>query len=221
MAHTEINDAESFQKHYDSAQVLSEKLGRLALMMRDSRHFVTFTAAGISTSAGIDDFLGREGEWTREAKGLQPLKGVSFVGAYPARTHMELWELQRHGVLKYLDLISQNCDGLHRRSGTPAAATSELHGNGCVEICEDCGLEHLGDLKSDRRAKEARNPDYGALMCEYCIDAVVRNENCDLKTAADIIDKRFAACRSEALAEAGKPSVAAGYGRKPSQARGW
>jgi len=50
-------------------------------------------------------------------------------------------------------VISQNCDGLHRRSGLPAAAISELHGNGNVEICEECGASYFRDFKCERMAK--------------------------------------------------------------------
>jgi len=37
---------------------------------------------------------------------------------------MALVELQRQGVMKYL--VSQNCDGLHRRSGITRVEASDL-----------------------------------------------------------------------------------------------
>eukprot|EP00419_Tripos_fusus_P004630 CAMPEP_0172674472 /NCGR_PEP_ID=MMETSP1074-20121228/12755_1 /TAXON_ID=2916 /ORGANISM="Ceratium fusus, Strain PA161109" /LENGTH=465 /DNA_ID=CAMNT_0013491883 /DNA_START=62 /DNA_END=1457 /DNA_ORIENTATION=- len=148
MASTAHDDPEMMQEHYDSEEELQQKVDRLAEMVRESQHFVAFTGAGISTSAGIPDFRGPDGKWTRQAQGKEALKGVSVVEAFPTPTHMALLELYNRGVLKYL--ISQNCDGLHRRSGFPAAAISELHGNGWVEICESCGQQHFRDFKCTR-----------------------------------------------------------------------
>merc|ERR1719310_1187665 len=136
------------KERYDDEETLEMKIDMLAELIRTSRHMVAFTGAGISTSAGIPDFRGPQGKWTREAQGLKPLSGVAVVSALPTPTHMSLVELQHQGVLKYV--ISQNCDGLHRRSGLPAAAISELHGNGNLEICEDCGERYFRDFRCDR-----------------------------------------------------------------------
>jgi len=64
--------------------------------------------------AGIPDFRGPEGAWTLRAQGKQS-KAANTLTAIPTPTHMALVELQNRGILKYL--VSQNCDGLHRRSG--------------------------------------------------------------------------------------------------------
>lgn len=151
MADTAIADAEMRQELYDPPEVLSGKIDRLVQMVHQSQHMVAFTGAGISTSAGIPDFRGPDGKWTRKAEGLEPLKGVRCVEAYPTPTHMALAELLNRNILRYL--ISQNCDGLHRRSGIPAQSISELHGNGWAEICEDCGLQHFRDFVCVRRTR--------------------------------------------------------------------
>jgi mono-ADP-ribosyltransferase sirtuin 6 len=149
MASTAHKDPEQMKEHYDPVDILTEKVDRLAEMVRNSRHMVVFTGAGISTSAGIPDFRGPNGKWTLEAEGKKPVTGVETMKAFPPPTHMAIVELHRHKVLKYV--ISQNCDGLHRRSGLPASAISELHGNGNVEICEECGQQYFRDFRCDRR----------------------------------------------------------------------
>lgn len=151
MAHTAHKDPEQVKEHHDSSDVLAEKMQQLEDLVRSCKHLVTFTGAGISTSAGISDFRGPTGVWTRKAQGKEPIVGTPKVRALPTKTHMALVQLQRAGKLEYL--ISQNCDGLHRRSGLPASAISELHGNGNIEICEDCGCRYFRDFQCDRRVK--------------------------------------------------------------------
>jgi len=49
----------------------------------------------------------------------------------------------QEGILKHI--ISQNIDGLHRKSGIPANQISEVHGNNNLEICVDCGKNYMRD----------------------------------------------------------------------------
>jgi len=100
----------------EASDDLGLKAKQLADLIRQSKHFIVFTGAGISTSAGIPDFRGPEGAWTLQAQGRQrTTAAVSTLQAIPTATHMALVELQNQGLMKYL--VSQNCDGLHRRSG--------------------------------------------------------------------------------------------------------
>jgi NAD-dependent SIR2 family protein deacetylase len=74
----------------------------------------------------------------------------------PTPTHMSLVELQNQSnpsfiicscfnhVLDQIQyIISQNVDGLHRRSGILPNKLSELHGNTNLETCSKCGKEYL------------------------------------------------------------------------------
>jgi len=176
MSHSAHTDEEQMKERYDKPGVLSQKIDRLVQMIKASNHMICFTGAGISTSAGIPDFRGPKGKWTREAKGLKPIRGVSTISAYPTKTHMALVQLARKNKLKWL--ISQNCDGLHIRSGFPQDQISELHGNGNVEICETCGQRYFRDMHCNR-TKRGRDHFTG----RYC----VRN-NCEGRLLNSTID---------------------------------
>ncbi|KAI8285064.1 NAD-dependent protein deacetylase SRT1 [Colletotrichum sp. SAR11_240] len=135
------------EERREAPESVEEKARLLAERIRKSKHFIAFTGAGISTSAGIPDFRGPEGAWTLRAQGRQRVgKTTSTLQAIPTPTHMALVELQNRGLLKYL--VSQNCDGLHRRSGMLPERISELHGNSNREYCKDCDKEYLRDFRA-------------------------------------------------------------------------
>jgi len=74
--------------------------------------------------------------------------------AFPTKCHMSMVELMEKGLLKHI--ISQNCDGLHRRSGVPAEKISEVHGNSNKEVCLKCEREYMRDfpVRNARGVKE-------------------------------------------------------------------
>ena len=69
---------------------------------------------------------------------------------------MALVELTEKNHLKFI--VSQNVDGLHRKSGIPAANLAELHGNTNLEVCEQCGREYMRDtrVRTAQSTKEHR-----------------------------------------------------------------
>ncbi|KAH6655769.1 NAD-dependent deacetylase sirtuin-7 [Truncatella angustata] len=132
---------------HEAVDAVDQKAQILADHIRNSKHFIAFTGAGISTSAGIPDFRGPEGAWTLRAQGRQRNgPTTSTLQAIPTPAHMALVELQNRGILKYL--VSQNCDGLHRKSGILPERISELHGNSNREYCEDCGKDYIRDFRA-------------------------------------------------------------------------
>ncbi|XP_028414608.1 NAD-dependent protein deacetylase sirtuin-6-like [Dendronephthya gigantea] len=126
---------------FDSEEELERKIVELTKLIKESKHTVFHTGAGISTSCGIPDFRGPKGVWTLEAKGEKPTFDVTFKSAEPSLTHMAIVELEREGYLKFV--VSQNVDGLHLKSGFPRSKLAELHGNMFVEQCDNCGRQYL------------------------------------------------------------------------------
>ncbi|KAF2666934.1 DHS-like NAD/FAD-binding domain-containing protein [Microthyrium microscopicum] len=139
----------------------------LANQIKNGKHFIAFTGAGVSTSAGIPDFRGPEGAWTARAQGRQlDFKHTTTLQAVPSPTHMALVELQDRGLLKYL--ISQNCDGLHRRSGILPDRISELHGNSNREHCKDCGKEFIRDFRAVATYEKSATDHRTGRKCTRC-----------------------------------------------------
>ena len=152
------------QEVFDPPEVLDEKIKTLADMISKSKHMIAFTGAGISTSAGIADYRSTEdtvmptgpGKW--EEKGAEDLtfeqwanrkskyKRTDTVKALPTYSHMALNTLLEKDRLKYI--VSQNIDGLHRKSGVPSSHIAELHGNTNLEICQKCGKDYLRDFST-------------------------------------------------------------------------
>ena len=63
---------------------------------------------------------------------------------------MALVELHKVGLVQLT--VSQNVDGLHRRSNLDPKQLAELHGNTNLERCKRCGREYMRDF----RTREAR-----------------------------------------------------------------
>ncbi|XP_076940267.1 NAD-dependent protein deacetylase SRT1-like [Bidens hawaiensis] len=159
---------------FDTQHLLQLKIKQLAKMIKESKHLVAFTGAGISTSCGIPDFRGPKGVWTlqREGKGV-PEASLPFHRAAPSATHMALVELERAGILKFV--ISQNVDSLHLRSGIPRDKLSELHGNSFREVCPTCRTEYLRDFEVEtiglkETSRRCCDPKCGAKLKDSVLD---------------------------------------------------
>ncbi|CAG2161684.1 unnamed protein product [Oppiella nova] len=157
----------------DEAQVLAHKCLVLSKLIREAKGVVVYTGAGISTSAQIPDYRGPNGVWTQLKNGSHIGQHLDLVMAEPTFTHMAITELNRKRIVKHV--VSQNCDGLHLRSGLPQKHLSEIHGNMYIEVCVNCKTQYLRafdvtEKTSLRRHKTGRK-------CHLCA-----------KESADLID---------------------------------
>ena len=139
-----IREGEKTVERFDSLQTLGREAVRTAKLLTSAKHCICFTGAGISTSAGIGDYRGKDGKWTQEERQQQECsasaeleEGVAYEKLRPTYTHEGISLLVERGLIKHV--ISQNCDGLNLLSGLPPDRLSELHGNVFLETCEKCG----------------------------------------------------------------------------------
>jgi len=120
-------------------------------LIRDSRHLVAFTGAGISAESGIPTFRGRDGLWKRfRAEDLATPQAFKrnpklvwkwycwrmniIKKAKPNPSHKLLSKLEEMGILKAI--ITQNVDDLHLKAGSKNLI--RLHGSIWNIKCIEC-----------------------------------------------------------------------------------
>jgi NAD-dependent deacetylase len=128
---------------------------------------VVFTGAGISTESGLPDYRGENGLWKN--KRFEELANIEMFqqapdefwrfyaerlsrlhDAEPNVAHLVVERLYEQGVIK--GVITQNVDGLHRRSAL-GRGLAEIHGTLAVGICLECDTSYeISEVEAKLRA---------------------------------------------------------------------
>ncbi|EFA80644.1 hypothetical protein PPL_06227 [Heterostelium album PN500] len=137
-----LTKGEDNTEYYDSETTIQEKAAEVARLLISSRHCVVYTGAGISTTAGMPDFRGPEGAWTKQDQGIYEYSNVQLNEIVPTLAHMAVAKLVEVGLVKFV--VTTNMDCLHLKSGVPHDRIVELHGNSFKQRCTVCKhVEHL------------------------------------------------------------------------------
>ncbi|TFG29787.1 NAD-dependent deacylase [Candidatus Thorarchaeota archaeon] len=141
-----------------------------ARAIKDSRHLVALTGAGISKESNVPTFRGSDGLW-KNYDAMQLATPDAFYrnpelvwewytwrqnlihSCTPNPAHIILAKWENSGLLKRL--ITQNVDGLHRRAGSEQIY--EVHGNLWSLKCTSC--KYTGRLVT---------PAIGVPVCPSC-----------------------------------------------------
>ena len=133
-----------------------DELDAIASRLRDARHVVVLTGAGISTESGIPDFRGPNGVWTKDPAAEKTANIEYYVSdpavrarAWQNRLRSEIWQAEPNAghralaelepVTRFDALLTQNIDGLHHAAGSSPDLVVELHGNVREAKCLGCG----------------------------------------------------------------------------------
>lgn len=124
---------------------------RVAEVLKDSKHCVVLTGAGISAESGIPTFRGSGGLWEKyDPEVVASIDGfmrnpkafwefakelILKSKAEPNPAHYAIAELEKMGIVKAV--ITQNIDMLHQRAGSKRVL--ELHGSLRFVDCLKCG----------------------------------------------------------------------------------
>lgn len=129
----------------------TENIEKLYALIKEAKHLVAFTGAGVSTLSGIRDFRGKNGlynemdadkifsiEYFENDPSFYYDRAGSFIynidEKEPSIVHNVLGELEQRGFLKAL--ITQNIDLLHQKGGCENVI--EIHGSPAIHYCMRC-----------------------------------------------------------------------------------
>ena len=123
------------------------------------KKIAVLTGAGISTSAGIPDFRGPEGVWTKHPEQQSVYDIDAFLhdqqareyswrwqkespvwNAQPGEAHKALALLEQAGMLTLL--ATQNFDALHEKAGNTDKVIVNLHGTIGTSHCMTCHAKY-------------------------------------------------------------------------------
>ncbi|SMY12492.1 SIR2 family NAD-dependent protein deacylase [Brevibacterium jeotgali] len=174
---------------------------------------VFLTGAGVSTAAGIPDFRGPQGVWTRDPEAERTSTLSWYLGdedvrrkAWQMRAQASMWEKEpthAHraiaGFAETVDVgavITQNVDGLHQAAGSDPASVLEVHGSALSWRCELCAA--TGPMEEPVARVHAGEPDPRCAECggiirattilfEEALDATVIDEAHNAAARCDVM----------------------------------
>jgi NAD-dependent deacetylase len=159
---------------------MKDKIEKIADLIVNSRRFVIFTGAGVSTESGIPDFRSPGGIWEKynpedftyqrflsseEAREKYWKMSTEFYHTMkdvrPNAAHIAIAELERMGMVDCV--ITQNVDGLHQQAGSSPEKVIELHGTTRSVSCLTCRKKYSRDAVQEMIAKGVKVP-----KCDEC-----------------------------------------------------
>ncbi len=131
---------------------MNPDFSQAADILKQARHAVVFTGAGISVESGIPPFRGPGGLWNRVDPSFLELDfffrdpGTSWVlireifydffgSAAPNEAHRVVARMEKSGMVH--SVITQNIDHLHQEAGSRVVI--EYHGTSRRLVCLQCG----------------------------------------------------------------------------------
>lgn len=132
----------SDDENMEDLTILRSKIYKLSDSIRQCKGNVCFfTGAGISRSAGLQTYRGKDGLWVTKKK----ITGKNASIWFPTLTHRAISVLMHSNLCQYV--ITQNCDSLHEITDeTLSDRMVEIHGNCFREQCTRCGSVFTRDF---------------------------------------------------------------------------
>ena len=133
-----------------------DKFEQAIKLIKNAKHLVVFTGAGISVDSGIPPFTGKGGLWTQyDPKFIEisyfynhPLESWKEIrkifydfmldSCKPNLSHKTIGDWSKQGIVK--EVITQNIDNLHQAGG--AKTFLEFHGTTKTLTCTSCNKKY-------------------------------------------------------------------------------